>query len=633
MGLASREMEISPVSQSLLDSRYRIGNNPLDQSSQRVKVNLSNLSWRAGFVLGSLLLLPAHADDTMPIMPLADIKPGMIGEWHSTIIGSRVDSFPMQVVGIAENFIGPQRPVIICKALDATNRFTGPVAGMSGSPVFIDGKLIGAYAYGFLWPKDQALIGVTPIESMLEVETNYPPTVYPTGTNRLAQIETVADPEWLVAPASDAGDLPSPTTLQSAMKPLPTPLFVSGVSERVLQRFSSRLSALGLDVMQAPSGRASHDIDNDPKPGQPLVGVLMSGDFDIAGTGTLTWRRGNRILAFGHPFLQSGVSEMPMASAEIMTVVQSVERSFKLSNTGPIIGTIYQDRLTAIAGEIGRKPNTTHFEVYLDAPGGKSRHFQAELFQNQLYSPILSAIGLLESVEDTMESEIEQTIYLDTTLEIAGHAPVKLSDASSGEDAGYPLAIRQLELYDALLNNPCEFPNVTSLTFHIRMENGWKESRLDSLNLDRDELKPGSTLHAVIGLRNYRGEPSAIPVSIPIPADLHVPEVQLFVGDADAALDRDEPPPVPPQTLDQVLDRLRLARSHQNICVKLLETAPGVAVEGKNLPDLPPSVIAQFQSPDSTAERATLHRITLWETNFPAEGTFSGQMTLPVRIK
>ena len=131
-----------------------------------MKVNFfTPCRWAAGFILSSLLLIPAHADDSTTIMPLAEIKPGMTGEWHSVVSGSRVDSFPMEVVGIAENFIGPQRPVIICKALDATNKLTGPVAGMSGSPVFIDGKLIGAYAYGFLWPKDQALIGVTPIES------------------------------------------------------------------------------------------------------------------------------------------------------------------------------------------------------------------------------------------------------------------------------------------------------------------------------------------------------------------------------------------------------------------------------------------------------------------------------------
>ena len=123
----------------------------------------------------------------VPIMPLSEIKPGMTGEWHTVVSGSRIDSFPMEVVGIAENFIGPQRPVIICKALDATNKLTGPVAGMSGSPVFINGKLIGAYAYGWTWPKDQALIGVTPIESMLEVETQLSARRrLPAGTNGLA---------------------------------------------------------------------------------------------------------------------------------------------------------------------------------------------------------------------------------------------------------------------------------------------------------------------------------------------------------------------------------------------------------------------------------------------------------------
>jgi len=589
----------------------------------------------SGFCAALLALLcpdlTRAADDT-PIMLLSEIKPGMLGEWHSTVSGSRVDSFPMQVVGIAENFIGPQRPVIICQALDATNKFTGPVAGMSGSPVFIDGKLIGAYAYGFLWPKDQALIGVTPVEFMLEVETNYPPAAPSAGARGLAGLESGPAPHWLAAPAAGA-NLPPPAMLQSAMRPLPTPLFVSGVSERTLQKFSARLTALGLDVMPAPSGRASHDIDNDPKPGQPLAGVLMSGDFDIAGTGTVTWRKGNRILAFGHPLLQNGPEDVPMASAEILTVVQSVQRSFKLSNTGPIIGTIYQDRLTAIAGEIGRKPNTTHFEMQLEAPGGKHRQFHGEMFQNQSLTPTLSAIALLQSIYDTEELEEEQTLFMDTTMEIDGHKPLRFADAASGGSAGDLLAIRQLDLYESLLANPCEFPNVKSLTVHVRMENGWKASQLDSLEMDQNEIKPGATLRAVIGLRNYRGEPSSIPVSVPIPADLRTSQVQLFVGDADAALRMDEPPRLPPQTLDQVLDRLRLTRSHQNICVKLLLTAPGLSVEGKNLPDLPPSVAAQFASPNSNTEKATLSRITLWETNFPVAGTFSGQIILPVRIK
>ncbi len=571
----------------------------------------------------------------MPIMPLAEIKPGMTGEWHTVVSGTRIDSFPMEIVGIADNFIGPQRPVIICKGLDATNILTGPVAGMSGSPVFINGKLIGAYAYGFWLPKEQDLFGVTPIEQMLEVESNYPPATVATNAKPMAKLDDNAatDPKWLTAPTATA-DVPTLAILQTTMKPLPTPLFVSGVSERVLKKFAPQLNTLGLQVMQAPSGSApAHSIDTDLKPGSAVSGVLMSGDFNFAGTGTVTWRHGNRILAFGHPFLKNGPLEMPMASAEIITVVQTYLESFKLPNIGPVVGSIYQDRLTAIAGEIGRKPDTTHVEVHLGAPGGKTRLFQGDLFQNQMISPILSAIALLESIYATMESEREQTIYMDTTMEIAGHKPVQLSDAASGDDGGFDLAINQWEMYESLLNNPCQFPNVKSLTFHVRLVDGRKAGWLESLNMDRNEARPGSTLHAIIGLRNYRGEPSSIPVSVPIPADLRAAEVQLFVGDADAARRMDEPPAVPPQTLDQVLDRLHRTRSHQNICVKLLETTPGVAVEGKNLPDLPPSVIAQFESPNASIQQATLHRITLWERNFPVEGTFSGQMTLPVRIK
>jgi hypothetical protein len=576
------------------------------------------------------LSLPARADDSTPIMPVPDIQVGMTGEWHTVVSGTRIDSFPMRVIGIAQNFIGPDRPVIICEGLDATNIQTGPVAGMSGSPVYINGKLIGAYAYGFTFPHDQDLFGVTPIEQMLEVE-KYPPAQNPWGNNETASTDK-GEPQWLVAPAAGA-NVPPLTDLQSVMKPLPTPLFASGVSERTLKKFAPQLKQLGLDVMQAPSGSSTDYLTNvDLVPGAAVSGVLMSGDFGFAGTGTVTWRQGNRILAFGHPFLQSGPTEMPMAPAEILTVVSSWLESFKLLNVGPIVGTIYQDRLTGIAGIVGQKPRTTHVEVDVNSPGGAQRRFQGEMFQSQSFSPVLTAIVLLESLSDTMESEERQTMYMDTDMEIDGHAPVKLSDAATGEDGAFMLAINQLMQYDDLLNNESEFPMVKSVVFHVRVVNGFESSALDSLSIDRDEVKPGATLHALIGLRNYRGEPSSIPVSVPIPADLNMEQLQLFVGDADAARELDEPP-VAPRTLDQVLDRLRLMRSHQNICVKLLENTPGLAVEGQNLPDLPPSVIAQFQSPNVSLQKATLSHTTLWETNFPAEGTFSGQITLPVRIK
>jgi hypothetical protein len=568
----------------------------------------------------------------MPILPVSEVKPGMRGEWHTVVTGTRIDSFPMEVVGVAENFIGPQRPVIICKALDATNRLTGPVAGMSGSPVFIDGKLIGAYAYGYLYPKDQALFGVTPIEDMLEVEQDFAPASLPGKGTGLAANEGGARARWSAGPVAEPG-LPGLDTLQSTIKPLPTPLFVSGISGRVLRKFGRQLDALGLELTEAPAGRVTHDIDSDLKPGSAVSGVLMSGDFDITGTGTVTWRQGKRILAFGHPFLQNGPIEMPMAAAEILTVVQSSQRSFKLPNIGPIVGSIYQDRLTAIAGEIGRRCPTTHVEIHLERAGGKERVFRGELFQHQALSPTLSAISLLQGLGDTMEAGLEETIYLDTTLEVEGHKPIELSEAASGESADYTLANRQLQMYGSLLDNPCEFPNVKSLVFHARLVDGWKSSRLESLEIDRNEARPGSTLRVVIGVRNYRGVPSTIPVSVPIPPDLTAPEVQVFVGDADAALGMDDLPRVPPKTLDQVLDRIRRTRSHRNICVKLLRPATGLAVEGRGLPDLPPSVVAQFASPNSDLQQSSLSRITLWETNFPVEGTFSGHKTMPVRIE
>ncbi|HEV2453729.1 MAG TPA: hypothetical protein VGY98_05685 [Verrucomicrobiae bacterium] len=578
----------------------------------------------------TLFAFAARADDSTPIMPLSDVKAGMNGEWRTVVSGTRIDSFPMRVVGVADNFIGPGRPVIICEGLDATNKLTGPVAGMSGSPVYVDGKLLGAYAYGFIFPHDQDLFGVTPIEQMLEVE-KYPPASNPWGSDQTADAAGSGSPQWLAAPAAGL-NAPPLAAMQSVMKPLPTPLFVSGVSVHTLRMFQPQLDKLGLQMMQAPSGSAGAMTNTDLEPGAAVSGVLMSGDFDFAGTGTVTWRHGNRILAFGHPFMQSGPTEMPMATAEILTVVSSFEESFKLLNVGTIVGTIYQDRLTAIAGEVGRMPRTTQVQIDLTSPTGQGRVYRGDMFQNQLFSPVLTAISLEEALFETMESEEKQTIYLETDMEIEGHGTVKLMDAATEENGPFMLAMQQLELYDGLLGNPCEFPRVKSLVFHVRLANGFDWSRLNSLSMDRNEVRAGATLHAVIGLRNYRGEASVIPIAVPIPADVAASNLHLFVGDADAAMRLDETP-TPPRTLDQVLDRMRKTRSHQNICVKLLQSAPGLSVGGENLPDLPPSVVAQFESPNASLRQETLDQVTLWETNFPVSGTFSGEITLPVSIK
>lgn len=580
--------------------------------------------------LAAIFTGAARADSSTPIMPLADVQAGMTGEWRTVVSGTRIDSFPMKVIGVADNFIGPDRPVIICEGLDATNKLTGPVAGMSGSPVYVDGKLLGAYAYGFVFPHDQDLFGVTPIQEMLEVE-KYPAAANPWGCDQMADAAASENAQWRATPAAGE-NVPPLSAMRSVMKPLPTPLFVSGISQQTLRMFGPQLSRLGLQVMQAPSGSAASMTNTDLEPGAAVSGVLMSGDFDFAGTGTVTWRNGNRILAFGHPFMQSGPTEMPMATAQILTVVSSFEESFKLLNIGPVVGTIYQDRLTAIAGEVGRMPRTTRVEIDLTSPTAGKRVFQSEMFQNQLFSPVLTAIALQEAFFETMESEEKQTIFLDTDIKVAGHGEVKLSDATTDENGPFTLAINQLALYGQLLGNPCEFPMVTSLVFHARLANGFDWSQLDSLSIDRDEVRPGATLHAEIGLRNYRGESSMLSISVPIPSDVDASKLQLFVGDADAAMHLDETP-TPPTTLDQVLDRLRMRRSHQNICVKLLQTTPGLAVAGQNLPDLPPSVVAQFESPNANLHHATLDHVTLWETNFPVSGTFSGQITLPVTIK
>jgi hypothetical protein len=431
---------------------------------------------------------PAALEDTLPVSAL---KPGMKGEWRTAVQGTAVQSFPLEVLGVMENFSGPKRAIIICQALDPAQMQNGPVAGMSGSPVYIEGKLVGAYAYGFTYSKDQAIIGVTPIADMLEAlaQPGAQPLPGRPAPPRLIPLTTDADKN--TPPADNKATaalstLPSDATnwrvtlgaerladrdVSGLMKPLPTPLMVSGVSARTLAVFKDIFAKRGLDLMAVPGGSAPNGGPpaSTLEPGSPMAVVLLSGDFSISGVGTLTWRQGDRVMAFGHPMFGDGAVDLPLATADVVTVVRSYDRSFKLANVGPIIGTISQDRLTGIAGAIGPKPAMTTFRTRVTGDDGTARTFQGDLWQNRDLSPAIGAMGLLQSLTSTEQTSQEQTYYLNATLDIEGFPPLKLSQVVSGPDGANEAAMEFMDQYDQLMGNPFETPHVRSVDFEVKL--------------------------------------------------------------------------------------------------------------------------------------------------------------------
>jgi len=585
------------------------------------------------------------------MMPLSEVKPGMKGEWRTVVQGTTVQSYQLQVVGVMQNFTGPKRSIIICEALEPGQVENGPVAGMSGSPVYIDGKLVGAYAYGFPFSKNQALIGVTPIGDMMEVldepqETPLPgrpgpPRVDP-AADATASVDgsraisgpvaaTVGAGNWQVTSGRERlGD----ADLSESMRPLPTPLMASGISTRTLAAFKDEFAKRGLVVMQAPGGAASNAPPADKLEAGSAIGVmLMTGDFTMSGVGTLTWRDGDRLLAFGHPMFGFGPVEMPLATAEIVTVVRALDQSFKLANTGPVVGTISQDRLTGIGGTLARKPAMTAFHARVTGPDGTMREFQGDMWQNRDYTPLIGAVGLLESLSTTMQAQQEQTFYVTTTLDIEGYPPVRLEQVGSGMDGATAVAMDFMQLASELWNNPFEAPKVRSVDFDIRLRDAWLTSTLESVRVDSGPAKAGSTLRVTLTLANYLNASTEQTLEIPIPTTAAGETLTLFLGDASAtdALDRGMAR-ADFTSLGDVVRYLGQQRSRGALYVKLLRPAQGLRLEGANLPSLPPSVEALYRSPKNVTQASAMDRATVWETVIPMPGEYTGQTTLPVEV-
>ena len=600
-------------------------------------MHFRNLVCSINILLFSVVSLCATEPE---IMPLTAVKPGMKGMWKTVVSGTTIENFELKVLGIAHNFVGPKRSVIICEAIDTKNMLTGPVAGMSGSPVYINGKLVGAYAYGYSWPKEQAIILVTPIEDMIELINTYPveppapnhrPTIKRSNVSENRQRNEHEHSKWQLASGNENI---SNEMVESLLQPQPTPLFVSGVSQQTLNVFKSQLEDLGLQVMQAPMGSASPDSKFKLEPGAPVSAVLMNGDFNISATGTVTYRKNDTILAFGHPFLKYGSASIPMAGAEIITVVQSIAQSFKLSNTGPLLGSIYQDRLTSIAGKIGPLPPLTPLSIRTRNANGAERHFRGNIFEHPTLSPILTGIALMESLNSTLEAGEIQTFTIDGRIAIDGFAPIKYREIASGPKGAYSVTMEFQKKISQLYDNAFAIPRVSGIDLEIEISDHWELSYLKEVRVTSRRVRAGSTIDLVLSLYHYHKDPTFHPVSIPVPANLRSGDVlTVLIADAKEAERVDNVLDGYVSSFQDIVDNLRAGRSREAIYLKLLKDTPGLRLEGENLYDLPPSVVEQFSSPANNIARQSITATTLWETAIPLSSQFQGQYAYPITLE
>lgn len=484
--------------------------------------------WFGLLAFSRILAQPAGG----PLMPLNEIQPGMKGEVWTVFHGTQPEPFAVEVVGTVRNALGPGKSILICRLTDPRVQNMGAVAGMSGSPLYIDGRLAGALSYQLQNFETIHHAGFTPIEDLMEV-SRLPEAV--SGAH--------AEPIPLKTPTADenersSGGLMPAAGAYSPFQPL-TPVFtLSGIDPQVAALFESRFHALGLNVSSlggsfgstgslaagGSAGDAFGAVDpelrvpNLPavlRPGDAVSVALAIGDITIAGTGTVSRVDGQHLLAFGHQLMRLGAVDLPMTSSEVVTILPSQMNSVKVANVGPVIGTISQDRLSAVYGELGRMPEMIPVEVTVPAHGS-SRTLRFSVVRQPQLSPVITAVGVSQAILGSNDAGLAEGFRLRRQVTYPGGQVLSDDDLYAGPQ-GFAAGLGDL-VHDLseTMQNPFEKVFPITVAFSVEALDHNPQSVLDVVQLSRSTAAPGDSVQVTLTWRDYQGARSSETVSLTV---------------------------------------------------------------------------------------------------------------------
>jgi hypothetical protein len=565
-------------------------------------------------ILGAVALLefPAPAVQAGPkpnsYWQVDDVRAGMKGVGRTVIRGTKVEEFQAEVLGVLKN-TSPGRDMVLCRLSGLDLDKTGVIAGMSGSPVYIDNKLLGAVAYAWAFGKEP-IAGITPFSQMHGFVEAYERRDIaeegkPTRVGLRAPVEidgsrydsVTVSPDWNTPEATSVDGL--------WMVPLRTPIATTGFTAHSLSLLREKFHASGLVPMQG--GGATAKVAQEAKnveleAGGPLVVAMVTGDFDMSGVGTVTHVEGNRVYGWGHPFMGLGTCEFPLMTGYIHAIYPRQSISFKLGSPLRTVGVINADVSTGIAGWIGRKPEMLPVRTTVTRePDSTSRTFNVEIArQRSMLGPLTYSV-LTNSVDMEGELPEELTAELNAKIEVEGQPPIVIKDTFSG--SSYSGGRAPMALFNPIASvvgimtyNTYKPVRISRIECETRIIPGRRTAEIESIELESDVLSPGETLKATLFVRPYKELRQRLPVSLKLPADLPEGNYSAIVCDdlTNARFElRDNPTLSNPQSLEQVFEALRVqtAAKRTNIVVRVPINNVGVALGGKSLPNLPPSMV------------------------------------------
>lgn len=528
----------------------------------------------------------AVEDPGAPILPLAEVEPGLIGEGWSVFSGREPERFEVEVLGVWQ-MVAPDSSYILTRLKGQGLEESGVIAGMSGSPVYVGDRLLGAVAFSWAFASD-AIAGVTPIESM----------------RRMHSARAAAPTSPLTAPAPRLRDLVEPAQPRQRLLDALAPLGGEAAARSSLLWSSTGFRPGTQELLRQAVGPmvaagAAEDLSADLRPGDAVAAVLIDGDLRLAATGTVTDRLGSTVLAFGHPFLSLGDVVVPMAPAEILTVVPSLANSFKIGNIGPTIGSFDRDRPAGVRGTLGAIPPMLPLSIRVE--GESERRFEMRLARVGPITGALVATAVLGAVDAANGAGGYQDLELLATFDLAGRPPLTVRQRFHGISAGVGAALHLLNVAGFLSNNALAEVEVAAIDVVITQRRERRETRVVAAHPDRRIVTPGASLSVTVELDPFQGDRLRHRLELELPRDLDAGPYILLVGDGtslDAA--RLELEKFQPARIEQALDFIDGLHSRDQLGVLGIVPAAGLAVGGEVLPRLPGSIRQIWQAGPAT---------------------------------
>ncbi len=604
--------------------------------------------------------LAFSADKKSEFLSLDQIQPGMKGVGKTVFGGDKIEEFQVEILGILEN-IAPRQSAILVKVSGGPIGRTGVMAGMSGSPIYIDGKLIGALSFTFPF-SSEALAGITPIQQMVDIFDRTDPirvdpikievsSAAPHRTVNVAMPLDLLNPvlpgprNFSIQPAMLAG-LPQMQSLGGQnFSYLDTPVFLSGFSPAAMQHFGAAFKNSGIQFVPTSgialgSGTDKMTDGADIQPGSSIAVQLVRGDLGVGASavGTVTYRDGNKIYAFGHPWLSAGPVELPFTKARVISLAPNLQSSFKIAIPTDLAGSIMQDRSLGIFGIVGHKPKLIPLIINLFSSRNRKEVYKYEVVNDRFLTPYLTNFLVFNTITNNERALGESTLQVQGKINVKGQPEIKIDNlfsADSNTQAFASLAVVQPLMY--VLGSGFAGVDVESVTVDITSTEERRTAVLDRVWAERDEVKPGETVNLSAYLRTDNGEEQVERIPLIIPADLPPGPLMVLVADGATLMNLESRmmrQTFIPKDLDQLIRAINNTRKNDRMYVRLQRPEPAVILRGEELSSLPPSFNAVISSERSSSNSMLSMRASnLYEFELPSTSlVISGQRRLTLDV-